>query len=327
MIIDRRPGGLRDRLSPFLAASLRAPGRGHTGERFAALFDCGRADLEVARLAEAHHDAVAIAAELDHELHRDAVYGVWAAGGADPLTLVHREQGVHLVGTVPWCTGVGIVDRALVTARTSTSASPMLLDIAVSDGEIVASAAPWVAPAFAETNTTTMRFDTVVPASAVFGAPDEYLTRPGFWHGAVGVGAVWAGGLRGLFDLHRARWTRQDEHSLAHLGSAFAAVRATHAVLVAAAAEIDADPLDVAMAQARARSVRHTVERLCTSAMDDLAVGAGPEPLAFAPSIVERTQQLQLYIRQCHGERDLAPLGRHVLDMRPGTPVEVPAGS
>jgi hypothetical protein len=31
---------------------------------------------------------------------------------------------------------------------------------------------------------------------------------------------------------------------------------------------------------------------------------------------VARTQQLQLYLRQCHGARDLEPLGRAVIDGR-----------
>ena len=78
--------------------------------------------------------------------------------------------------------------------------------------------------------------------------------------------------------------------------------------------EIDTNPSDIAAAQARARSVRHVIERACVTVMDDLAVGAGPEPLAYDADILQRTQQLQLYIRQCHGERDLAPLGKFVMD-------------
>ncbi len=316
MTATSRSGELRARLDPYLSAWLPVPGRGHTGDRFAALFECGRADLEVARLAEAHHDARAIAAELDRELHPDAVYGVWAASGPDPLTVVRSDRGLAITGSVPWCTGVGIVDRALVTAKTSTSDAPILLDIAINDGSVVDDSSPWVAAAFAATHTATVRFDTVLHDSAMIGGAGEYLTRPGFWHGAIGVSAVWAGGLRGLFELHLARWKRRDEHSLAHLASAYAATRATHATLVAAAVEIDADPTEYAVAEARARSVRHTIERLSTTALDDLGVGAGPEPLAHDAAIIERTQQLQLYIRQCHGERDLAPLGRHLLDVR-----------
>jgi hypothetical protein len=132
----------------------------------------------------------------------------------------------------------------------------------------------------------------------------------------VGVSACWAGGLRGLLDLHVARWRRRDPHALAHLGGATAWSRTTVDVLVAAASEIDAAPDDRAASEVRARQVRHVVERACTLALDDLGVGAGPEPLAFDDAILRRTQQLQLYIRQCHGERDLEPVGTITLARR-----------
>ncbi|MCU1360842.1 MAG: hypothetical protein JWN99_2131 [Ilumatobacteraceae bacterium] len=90
------------------------------------------------------------------------------------------------------------------------------------------------------------------------------------------------------------------------------------AVLDDAAIAIDAGPTDDAAAEAQARSVRHVIERSCTAAIDDLAVGAGPEPLAYNDTILRRVQQLQLNIRPCQGARDLEPLGRHLLDTRPG---------
>ena len=43
----------------------------------------------------------------------------------------------------------------------------------------------WRNPGMAETETRSVGFGGV-PAVAV-GAPGEYLTRPGFWHGAIGV--------------------------------------------------------------------------------------------------------------------------------------------
>ena len=150
----------------------------------------------------------------------------------------------------------------------------------------------------------------------MIGDADVYLRRPGFWHGAIGVAACWAGGASGLLEMHRRQWTREDPHALARLGSAFAWTAAMLAVLDGAAAEIDAAPDAYDAAQARARRVRHVVERSCTAVADDLAVGAGPAPLAFHDAILRRVQQLQLYIRQCHGERDLEPLGRHLLDTR-----------
>src|SRR4051794_20615546 len=97
---------------------LPLPGRGATGERFAALADLGGTDLDLARLAEAHVDAAAIRADLGAGGPADGLWGVWAANPpADPL-LAHRcGGGWRLDGSKPWCSGAGCCDRALVTAR------------------------------------------------------------------------------------------------------------------------------------------------------------------------------------------------------------------
>ncbi|MEO6125787.1 MAG: hypothetical protein ABIR32_18965 [Ilumatobacteraceae bacterium] len=293
-----------------MAKPLPAPGAGHTGQRLRALFDIAVADLELARLAEAHHDAHAIAAELDHDLVDGALYGVWAASGPDPLQAGPCGVDHHLVGTLPWCSGIGVVDRALVTA------GDLLFDVAVADGKRGESLAPWMSPAFAVTGTGSMTFDLVVSDVSRVGSRGDYLARPGFWHGAICVAACWAGGARGLVDRHLARWRRDDPHALAHLGGALAWSDALEAVLERAAAEIDRDPGDASAAQVRARGVRHVIDRMSTRIIDDLGVGAGPEPLAFDHDILARTQQLQLYLRQCHGERDIEPVGQEALSRR-----------
>lgn len=291
-----------------VADPLPVPGGGNTRVRLTALTAIASADLELARLAEAHHDAHAIATELGHHLVDGALYGVWAASGPDPLRAHPIGSGHRLDGVLPWCSGIGIVDRALVAAGN------LLFDVAVADGTPGSSLAPWMSPAFATTGTGSIHFDIHVPAAAQVGSADSYLGRPGFWHGAICVGACWAGGARGLVDRHVRRWKRDDPHALAHLGSALAWADALDAVLDRAADEIDANPDDAVAAQSRARRVRHVVDRICTQIIDDLGVGAGPEPLAFDHAILERTQQLQLYIRQCHGERDIEPVGRQALN-------------
>ena len=309
--------GLRDALAEVAAVLLPLPGSGDTSGRLFALSEVARRDLELARLAEAHYDAQAIAAEMGADLVENSLYGVWAASGPDPLVARRTPDGFAISGTVAWCTGVGIVDRALVTASSSDAhGNPqgLLLDVAVADATVVDDGLAWVSPAFAATRTASMRFAASLPASALIGGPDSYLDRPGFWHGAICVSACWVGGVRGLLDRYQQRWRRDDPHALAHLGSAAAWVDALDAVLGRAGTEIDTNPSDIAAAQARARSVRHVIERACVTVMDDLAVGAGPEPLAYDADILQRTQQLQLYIRQCHGERDLAPLGKFVMD-------------
>jgi hypothetical protein len=307
---------VRSKLKVAVASRLPTPGSGSTGERFHALWQLARDDLEVARLAEAHHDAHAIASDLGVEL-TDGLYGVWAATGPDPLVATPDDNGHHITGAVPWCTGIGIIDRALVAAKTVAQDGAehgLLLDMDVTGARPIAAARPWVSPAFAEAGTGSVRFQENVPAARILGATDSYFGRPGFWHGATGVAACWSGGLRGLVDLYTNSWRRFDGHSLALFASASAWANAIESTLAKAATDIDQCPGDTAAAEARARSVRHVVERACTIAMDDLSVGAGPEPLAFDPEVIARTQQMQLYIRQCHGTRDLEPLGRHLLN-------------
>ncbi len=306
---------LRDALIGAVRVALPVPGRGSTPDRFRALYEVAYRDVELARLAEAHHDAHAIAADLGREL-RPGLYGVWAARGPEPLVATAFEHGYRVTGIVPWCTGVGIVDRALVVARTSDIAGgrrELLLDLGAQEGSVVKTSQQWCSPAFAATGTASMRFEGSIAATAVLGEPDAYARRSGFWHGAIGVAACWAGGLGGLVDHYTALWQRTDGHSFARLGGAGAWSEAAASLVTKAAFDIDTNPDDYRSAQARARSVRHVVERACMFAMEDLAVGAGPGPLAFDPTTVTRTQQLALYIRQCHGERDLEPLGRSLI--------------
>ena len=307
---------LRAALIEVAASPLPLPGSGQTALRLEELTAIAHCDLELARLAEAHHDAQAIAGELGGALPPGVLYGVWAASGPDPLVATRCAHGFRLEGTVPWCTGVGIVDRALVTARDAGSDKRgLLFDLEVAAGRIDELAPPWLASAFATTGTSTLRFELEVGDDALLGSPGRYLDRPGFWHGAICVSACWAGGLAGLVEMYTRQWTRQDPHSLAHLGSAAAWVSANSAVLRQAAQSIDTEPFGRATAEMRARSVRHVIERACTMAMDDLAVGAGPAPLAFDGAILDRVRQLQLYIRQCHGERDLEPLGKWLVSL------------
>ena len=67
-------------------------------------------------------------------------------------------------------------------------------------------------------------------------------------------------------------------------------------------------------ARARALAARHLVERLCVDALDRFGRAVGPGPLAFDAAVARRHAELSLYVRQCHGERDLEALA----DLAPG---------
>src|SRR6185295_19446408 len=97
-------------------------------------------------------------------------------------------------------------------------------------------------PGMAQSDTRSVHFSGA-PAIPV-GQPGDYLSRPGFWHGAIGVSACWLGGARAVsMPLYkRAGQESVDPHTLAHLGAVDAALTAAEATLVSAACQVDADP-------------------------------------------------------------------------------------
>lgn len=289
---------------------LPLPAAGQTAARHRRLIEAGRTDLSLARLAEAHWDAVAILTEAGRPPVRNAIYGVWASEIPGCPLEFHPTTGT-ITGKKMFCSGAGLIDRALVTVG---APEPYLFEIDLRGGGhfIRYDHSAWQTAAFEETNTSTACFDGM-PASLDDAVGDKgwYLRRPGFWHGACGPAACWAGGAIGLVDyaLHQSR---ADAHTLAHLGAMAAETWALQAYLEAAGNEIDRFPRDVRGAQIRALMVRHLVEQTCTEILRRLPRAYGPRPLAMEKSIVLRYQELDLYLRQSHAERDLESLGRLV---------------
>ena len=127
-------------------------------------------------------------------------------GPGSRLEAVRRSRGVAVTGTKQFCSGSTVVDQALVTAHASDGRRLFMLPL--NRAGVHVEAAGWATTAFASTATGTVQIAVDLPETVRrSGAPDFYLTRPGFWHGAVAVAACWAGGARGLVDryLHVTR--------------------------------------------------------------------------------------------------------------------------
>jgi len=293
------------------AMDLPLPGRGHTARRHRELSAWGRSDLSFARLAEAHTDAVAILAEDGRRAHPSALYGVWASEPQGRRVMLRRRGAEWSIdGSKPFCTGVEICDRALVTVWTDDSDVPQLLDVDVAEarrsGSSITDTSAWATPAFASTSTGSITFlEHPVPEGSLVGAPGWYLDRPGFWHGAIGPAAVWAGGGFGLVDAAELA-VRESVHSRAELGALRALRWSLEVHLQAAGQEIDADPSEVVGARRRALIVRHLVERDVEAIVHHFGRAVGPGPLAFDHEVVRRLAELQLYVRQSHGRDDVA---------------------
>jgi hypothetical protein len=174
---------------------------------------------------------------------------------------------------------------------------------------------PWPVPTLSGSDTRSVDFADA--AATAIGGPEDYVQRPGFWHGAVGVAAVWYGGAVGVARrLERAARQRDlgDIGSM-HLGGVTAALAGAHAALRVAALSIDAGEADKPpRAEIVARSARAVVESAASDVIDRVGRALGPGPLALDAEHARRVADLQLYLRQSHAERDLAELGRRVRD-------------
>jgi alkylation response protein AidB-like acyl-CoA dehydrogenase len=286
------------------------PGGGSTADRLRLLSEVAEDDLVVGRLVEAHADAVAITRELGPGMVGPGQrWGVWAAGPPDSLRAACVNGGWRITGTKGWCSGATILTHSLVDA--ATEKGQQLFAVALASEGVVPCAADWVGAGMARSDTRSVSFDAVegIPV----GAPGSYLSRAGFWAGAIGVAACWHGGTvtvaRPLLDKARVG---NDPHLLTHLGAVHVALEENRAVLERSAGIVDRAPCgDHAVL---ARSVRTTIERNAMAVIDRVGRALGPAPLARDLHHATTVADLTVYVRQHHAERDLEELGRDLIN-------------
>ncbi len=153
--VDRGQRGLAPEVAALadaglLAAALprRAGGRGWGTEPLGAdalgraLFALGGASLPLARLFEGHVNAVRLVDRLGTPAQRagvagrvaaGALLGVWGANGAPPTTARWAGTGWTLGGRKRFCSGLGLVDVALVTAAAEDGERLFMVDARAAD--------------------------------------------------------------------------------------------------------------------------------------------------------------------------------------------------
>jgi alkylation response protein AidB-like acyl-CoA dehydrogenase len=264
-------------------------------------------------------DALAILAEAGCPISDPhATYGVWAARSSAGATVARREgDGWHLSGLKPFCSGYGLIDRALVTADTPDGYR--LFDISVSQSVVNTKPDSWPAVGMAESQSHTLEFGgPPLAENQSVGDPGFYLDRPGFWFGATGVAACWYGGARALLEsLIASLSDTPSDLVLAELGHAVAHIRGMRDILQQAARRIDEDPLDASgTARMSAMVARDQVHHGATEVLHRIAEGGGARPLCHDRAQAQRAADLYVYLAQHHGPQDAAELGRMSLDSR-----------
>ena len=301
------------------------PGGGRTAQLWELLAETARLDVGAARILEPHLDARAILCQARREgldidaaldavgADRDASWGVFAAEapGVRLEATANGADGWRLDGTKPWCSLAASLSHALVTAWVSPDERG-LFAVPLGAAGVSARSGPWVSRGLSQVISAPVDFDGV--SAVPVGEPGWYLSRPGFAWGGIGVAAAWWGGVLPVHDALVAAAGRDGADQIAWFsaGSSDAALWAARAVLAEAAEAIDtgSGDEDTATLAGRTRAVvADAVERVL--ALADHALGPGP--LTSDEDHARRVADLRVYVRQHHGERDLARLGRRLL--------------
>jgi hypothetical protein len=299
---------------------LPLPGGGRTASRWAALAHLGRRDLCLARLAEGHADATAILVESGRVPRPTALYGVWASRSSGTGASVRRQDGkYHLSGTVRFCSGAGYLDRALVAAALADVEGSLLLEVDLGDPRVQPKPDSWPAIGMDASSSLEVAFDDLVlPEEAAVGPESFYTRRCGFALGGAGVAAVWLGGAVGALDLAMADWSSgrsPGPHRLAHLGALHTQLASTDALFVLAAEVIDSEPSEDH--ELLVGTCRSAAEKTAREVIDVVPRLVGPGPLCWDRRLAQHLADLQVYVRQHHGEADLAALGSRILSRAP----------
>ncbi len=311
------------RLGVDLAAALPRPGH-DTCHRWEVLATVGSVDLTVARTVEPHVDADAILRELDaarpgeRELVLRAVtadaqstWGVWAAEHPDHRVEARFEDGRWLLdGVKPWCSLAGELSHALVTAHLVDGRRRLFaVDLRTPGAKPLP--APWEPIGLRRVISGPVSF------TGAFGVPvgeaGWYLQRPGFSWGGIGVAACWYGGAvavaRRLAEHGDQR--RLDQVGQLHLGATDLALHTARTALAHAAQRVDRGDAEGEAGRVLALRTRALVRQAAETVLSQAAHAMGPAPLT-EDSHVRVVGDLTLYLRQEHGERDTAQLGRCV---------------
>lgn len=290
---------------------LPLPGSGLTLARFQRLAEVGGHDLGLCKLYEGHTDALAIIQQLGGSPTPASTWGMWAAEPPQAKVRVTPSgQMVLLDGRKAWCSGAVVLSHALLTAWDDQD-QQQLVAVALDQPGVIVTTDGWQALGMAATGSVEVVFEGA-EAQAI-GNPGDYLQRPGFWQGGIGIAACWYGAAQSIAErLRRHCAQRPEPHALAHLGAVDSALHAAAEVLRVSALAIDAQP--TANAELLARRARAVVENSAEQVIRHVgrALGAGPycKDRQFAQLIAD----LPVFLRQSHAERDLAALGQAVIN-------------
>ncbi|MCO8074086.1 acyl-CoA dehydrogenase [Acinetobacter lwoffii] len=278
------------------------PASGATLKRWQILSQVSASNLSLGKLYESHLDALAILHELNIPVEQKGLWAVWAAeGGPKPLTL----QAGKLSGIKPWCSASVWVQHGLLTHRDEQQYSQLLI-LDLSQEGIQHHQDAWQAVGMQHTLTARLELDHVEVEKVA--APNAYLDRPGFWHGAAGVAACWYGATVRLAEyLRQAVLLKPHAYKAMYLGEISRELLATQSLFYQVAALIDQQPQHAH--ELKIRSLRAQVEATALNVLTHVGKALGAAPYCEHPHFARLAADLPVFIRQSHAAFDLERIG------------------
>ncbi|WP_338722416.1 acyl-CoA dehydrogenase family protein [Pseudomonas tolaasii] len=289
---------------------LPLPGGGQTLERFSRLAQVAGHDLRLCKLFEGHTDALAILAELHSPLPPEgSTWGMWAAEPPTAKVRVrHDGQWLTVEGRKAWCSGAAVVSHGLLTAWDEEDRQ-QLVAVDMHQPGVRVTDEGWNAVGMAATGSVEVVFEAA--RGIAVGGPGDYLARPGFWQGGIGIAACWYGGAQRLAEALREHCSKRPEpHALAHLGAVDSVLNSAACVLRDSAEQVDRTPR--ADARQLAQQARACIEDTVEQVIHHVGRALGAGPYCKDPHFAQLMADLPVYVRQSHAERDLAALGEQV---------------
>lgn len=285
-----------------ISAQVPYPASGDTLKRWQILSQVSASNLSLGKLFESHLDALAILHELNIPVMKKSLWAVWAAeGGPRPLKL---EAG-NLTGIKPWCSASVWVQHGLLTYRDEQQQSQLLILDLQQEG-IQHYQDAWQAVGMQHTLTARLELDRVEVEKVA--APDAYLDRPGFWHGAAGVAACWYGATVRLAEYLRQTFlVKPHAYKAMYLGEISRELLATQALFYQVAELIDQQPQY--SHELKIRSLRAQVETTALNVLTHVGKALGAAPYCEHPHFARLAADLPVFIRQSHAAFDLERIG------------------
>lgn len=288
----------------------------------------GRSSLSVGRLVEGHANAILLVSLYgsDEQVRRvrdDAaqgiLYGVWGADGKPPLSMTKvRPDGCELTGTKAFCSGLGLVGRAVLIAP-SECGGPQMLLADVSDPSR-ADASVWKVSGMRAT--ASGRYECDGMRAELLGATGDFLREPYFEGGTWRYAALHVGALEALaeaFRLHiRTRAEEDDPHQRHRLANVVRLVETARLWVESAAIAVsDAVRGDTEVATARALLAREAVEQCCMDALALCDRGIGTAGFRTGSKVDLVRRDLGLFLRQANLDGKLETAAATLLRAEP----------